>query len=112
MGDVVFGIEAPGGSGQASLDVSIVACDLPRLAGGFLERCLEGGRIVAAVGAVFPGDLEGPAPLNSCPRVSCDHTNAAERVELGRGRTPLDLDHADHPWHLESLGRIVVQDLS
>src|SRR5262249_46221446 len=92
--------------------VSVVAHDLPRLAGRLLQRGLEGHRVVARVGAVVPDDLERVPALDRRPRVAGDHGNAAQGIELDRGWRRIDLHHTVHTGNLQGLGSVEAPNLA
>ena len=100
------------GAGRGGREVSVVANDLPRCARRFLERGLEGHRIVAGIRTVVPRDLERFATLHGRPRVAREDGDPAERIEVRRRRTRFDLHDALHAGHLQRFGRVEAHDLA
>ncbi len=90
---VVFADDHLVGAFQRGLDVALLAHDQARLARGLFEFGPIGGRIVLAVGAVVPDDLQRVAPLDRRAGIARDHRDAAERLELGRPRPTLHFHH-------------------
>ena len=87
MRNVVLGLVATRGAGRGRREVSVVADDLAGCARRFLERGLEGHRIVAGIRTVGPRDLERFATLHGRPRVAREDGDPAERIEVRRRRT-------------------------
>src|SRR5262249_54167285 len=112
VGDIVLGLVATRGAGRGGGEVSVVADHLAGLAGRFLERRLEGHRVVAGIRTIVPGDLERAAPLHGRPGVASDDRDATNRVEVGGRRTVLDLDDTLDARHLERLGGVEARHLA
>src|SRR5262249_3362549 len=112
VGHVVLGLVATRGAGRGGGEVSVVADDLAELAGRFLERRLEGHRVVAGIWTIVPGDLERLAPLHGRPGVARDDRDATNRVEVGGRRTVLDLDDTPDARHLERFGGVEPRHLA
>ena len=79
---VIFACYHLVGALQGGVDVTLLAHDEAGLARGFLQLGPVGNRVVLAVGAIFPNDLQRVASLDGCAGVARDHRHAAERLEF------------------------------
>ena len=103
---VVFADDHLVGAFQRGLDVAFLAHDQARLARGLFEFGPIGDRIVLAVGAVIPHDLQRVAPLDGRAGIARDHRDAAERLKLGRPRPTLHLHDLLDAGDFHRCGRI------
>src|SRR5262249_22587675 len=101
-----------GGLGDGCVEIAVVAYDLARFARRLLERSLVRRRVVAAVRAVVPGDLERAATLDGRIGVAREDGDAADRIEHGRRRAALDLQDALDARHLERFRGIEARHLA
>jgi hypothetical protein len=70
------------GTLQGGFHVAFLAHHEAGFACGFLELGAVGDRVVFAVGAVVPDDLQGVAALDRRAGVAPDHRNTTERLEF------------------------------
>ncbi|SST12513.1 Uncharacterised protein [Acinetobacter baumannii] len=109
---VVLGLDDIPAPGEQRRGIAAVAHHLARLARGLFQLLAVGHRVVAAVDPGVPLDHQRLAPLDRRPGVLRHHGDPAQRLELGRDRPALDLDHLDHPRHLQRRGGVVALELA
>ena len=114
MGQVVLGRDLVGRLGlrQRLHHVALVAQHLGGAAGGGFQLGAVAGRVVGAVGAVVPRDLQGLAALHGGPGVGGHHGHTAQGFEHGGAGEAGQLDHALHTGHFQGFSAVHAAQLA
>jgi hypothetical protein len=112
MRRVVFREHRLRGRPERLLGIAFIAYNLARFARGFLQLGLVGSRIVTGVRPVIPLDDERLTPLNCRPGVASNDRDAADRLELRRGRGALDDDDLLDARHLHRRAAVIGRELA